>query len=1020
MNKNSILALCAVAAAMVYPVRADFTRVEWIQSTGGQWINTLYRPACTDKVEMKVLLTDLSATQCLFCSRGNNYAENTYTCFLIGGALRFDRYDDTNTSISDKPKANVEYIVTADGASLKAKYATTGGAVIDTMTMTMKRGDFTPGSYFTLFASHTAGTSLNESTEIGNYGKFRLYYFKVFDKDGKLKCDLVPVRDNDASDGDYQRYGLFDTVGKKYLPNNRAPSAFSAGGANESEKYEEVKVEVGEVVIDVAEGATRTLTIEEVAAFGNQTLVKKGRGTLIAGEKMKDFNGDIRILEGFYDATVSNAFGTANGVTYVDGGTIISRVGATHEWNGDPSYASESFFLNGTGCDSNGVIRCETKTLNFAGRGAITLTGDILVTGKSNLEFRYGTVNMKSHDIYVAMDKYVSFRLVATSLRNGGNVIVLSGQTGIEGAIDGASPDKSFTMKPGTMFTVNTLEKIQHRTLNFENTAIMQFSASKAALGSIGDYGHLDGPVNLLGEGAPLSLKFNNPGHVLNLSGPISGSRGIYGYNGGWLQLGNADNTMTGALGFNGILTKDGLSTTGGVSMVGAANLPREGGGIVLTNAQFHSYLDNDASNTCMVTSHSYPALSIHGVGVITSSTCNAAINLKSLKKTGNGALSVFGRVHVDGDTAIEQGALSFKTAVPAVPAGLNWYYKYITGVVAGQLPSDPTAYHGVDPAGVRFAYRSWMPTVDKDGIDAHKQAHWYSGYIRVPGEEGTKVVCNFVSSVTRYCYVKIGNKEVVHMSDSTDKLSGTTFPNWDRLYVGPQVELDAGWQPIYIVLHNWWGAGGGPAKYDKYNWPENFGVGVDWKGRCETNSVNYAKFLDPGDGSFLRPTLSDRAELDAKLYRPSFGGAVSFAPGTVFEINDTAPYIPVEIPALAGVPVVRNGAVAVQSLTWTLRGSDLMDANGEARNAPLTLDETSVLTFPEGDVTLDIVAGDLAALETSRRSRTFTLISAPAGKMPANNFVLPSQLRGKGLWVRKSDTALRLVYSPGTILFLR
>jgi hypothetical protein len=48
--------------------------------------------------------------------------------------------------------------------------------------------------------------------------------------------------------------------------------------------------------------------------------------------------------------------------------------------------------------------------------------------------------------------------------------------------------------------------------------------------------------------------------------------------------------------------------------------------------------------------------------------------------------------------------------------------------------------------------------------------------------------------------------------------------------------------------------------------------------------------FLDPGDGSFLRPYLT-KAELDTALYRPTFAGPRGVRSGAVLDINDTAPY---------------------------------------------------------------------------------------------------------------------------------
>ena len=81
------------------------------------------------------------------------------------------------------------------------------------------------------------------------------------------------------------------------------------------------------------------------------------------------------------------------------------------------------------------------------------------------------------------------------------------------------------------------------------------------------------------------------------------------------------------------------------------------------------------------------------------------------------------------------------------------------------------------------------------------------------------------------------------------------------------------------------------------------------------TNSANYVKFLDPGDGSFLRPTLAGKADVDPAGYpRPSFGGAVAFGPGTVFDVGDVA--ATVWASSLDGKPIAQSARLLVTHLT--------------------------------------------------------------------------------------------------------
>ncbi|MGN0852541.1 MAG: hypothetical protein ACI4Q3_04095, partial [Kiritimatiellia bacterium] len=680
--------------------------------------------------------------------------------------------------------------------------------------------------------------------------------------------------------------------------------------------------------------------------------------------------------------------------------------------------------LSGTGCDSNGVIRAlDENCLNFAGIGGITLEGDILVTGNKNLEFRYGTVNMNGHDLTVAMDSAnVGFRFVALTVNNPANWEVLSGRLGIESQVAGGTADDTLTVHSNATFFLNNSRTMQNRRLILKPGARLRLGGQvSGTIGSVDGNSNLAGPVEIEGTGGPVVLDSEKNESILTLSGPVSGTRGIQVRNGAWLQLANPGIGLTGTVSATGAVGSDDLAVTGGVVFVALAGLPYEEGRLVLTNAQFMVRFADDGSNVCSVTSFDFPDLVVHGKSVMTSDMAFADIALKSLRKTGNGPLTMFGRYVVAGETDIAAGTLRFGSSVPQTPCGLNW--SYVWGVSTSSSTEPQAAWlRGVDLQGASFGYRGWRPTTGANNALSHCQSHWYTGYIRVPGEEGAAVTCNFVSSLARTCYVKIGGKVVLDINDRTDNLTGTIIPSgYDRMYVGPQQELTAGWQPIFIHLANSWNGTAGPEANTKYGWTANFGLGVDWSGRCTTNSVNYAKFLDPGDGSFLRPCAPDvsRGYFDATAFRPRFAGPVAFGPGAVFDVNDTTPYVPAEIPSLVGVPTVRNGAVAVT--TWTLRANDLFDAAGKPLAKPLTIEASASLAFPEGPVTIGFAAADADAFEAVTGVRTYPILTAADGAdFPANDFVLPADLRRKGWVLRREGATLNLVHTTGFTVILR
>ena len=992
---------------------ADYSRVEWIEADGHQWIDALVKPAATDRIEMKVRFKAVDTTQCLYCSRGTDTMASTFTSFLVGGKIRFDR-NAGNATAEAALTAGTDYDVTADYATLAAGVAPSGASAAAT-TATLPSGDYVPGSRLTFFASHTDGIYLGKASTMGNWGSYRLYSVRLLDADGNVTHEFVPAKDDDAADGSVAQYGLFDLTAKRFCP-NLGTAAFTAGAAVEGDALVEENLDWN--VVDVPAGETRRLTADEVASFGARTLLKKGAGTLVAGDEMADFAGDIRIVDGYYDATTKLAFGTHAGMTFVDGGTILSRAPAPTTWNaqgGEPSYGSETFHLRGTGCGNDGAIRTLGDTLNFAGAGGIVLDGDIRVTGTSLLEFRYGTVRMNERKITVAMDTGKYFRLVALTIVNGGDVEVEHGEFGLESGTDEGSAAHTFTVNAGTVFRFNTLNKVQRRRIVLKDGSVISMTNTpNTEPGKVDANTNLGGPVELEGR---TRVTASGPGRLINFSGAMTGPGGLSATTAGtWIQLSGSGHTFTGGLSAVGTLTVgDDLAQVGGVTFVGGqAAPPADGAPIALTNAQMRVYSATDAAVLCKGGAESYPEVRMDGTGVVTAGVSAAGTTVQALRKTGAGPLTVCGPLRILGETEVAGGTLRFGTQVPAAPCGLNWWYVYERGSYSPNLPAE-TWRRGIDTAGASFGYRGWIATTGADNAATHQQSHTYDGYVRVPGEEGATVSCNFVSSMCRSCYVKIGDTVVVDMQDNKDALAGVTQSGWDRFYMGPKVELNAGWQPIRIVLANSWNGTCGPLANTKYGWIANFGLGVDWEGRGEAVPANYAKFLDPGDGSFLRPTLEgDKAKLDPSAYRPTFGGAVAFGPGAVLDVNDAVPYTPVVIPELKGLPTIRNGAVTVQGTTWTVRADDFGPGA-----APLTVEDGASLAFAAGTVVA--FEGDFAELSHADAAKTRPLVRTTGGAI-SNLPTLSGRVGTSDWYVQPAadGTGYDIHWSKGFVLLVR
>lgn len=990
-----LLAACAWGVA-----QAAFQEVAWVEATGAQWINTRYVPACTDRFEMKVAFTETSVTQTLWCTRGDAATANTMTCFIQApGRFRFDRNSNTSTYTADN-------LVGTDGTHvIVADYGTREASVDGTVQATMADGDFAAKSPLVLFASQRAYRSISA------FARVRLFSFRIWNAEGTLVRDFVPVRDAAT-----EACGLFEKVTGVFFPGLGREALVAGDVVTDGAAYEETFD--GYAVVDVPAGETQTLTADDVAAFGARPLVKTGLGTLVAGAEMADFPGDILIRAGQYKATHAGAFGTAAGVTYVDGGTIWSTVGAPHTWTnegGFPAYGDERFCLRGAGFDGKGAVyQSDRDCLNFAGRGGIVFEGPVRLGGTRTLEFRYGFVDFNQCPLTVAQTGNAAFRLVELGVTGFRSVDVESGYFGLESGTgaDKTTAANAITVHDAAGFWLNSTRAYDPRALVFGKGTTFRVGGNAATIepGPLTGVDGWSGPISFTDD---LAIRFDARGKPLNLAGPVSGAGSLRVTGGGYLQLNNPGNGFTGGIAVQGVTAAGSgdLNVTGGVTVVegpAAATsaqgvIPLDGGPLSLKDARLTVAADRVLD---------LPGLVAEGKVVVSGLT--AITSFKSLTKKAPGTLTMFGPAKILGDADIQEGTLRFGTR-PDV-AGLNWHYAYGTagGHTTAALPAN-VAWQGVDRRGVSYAYEDWKTTVGTNNAPTHLQCHYYTGYIKVPGEPGTSVTCNFISSIARYSSLVIDGQYVTKVSDNKDELTGTTL-GYKRCVVGPQVTLAAGWHAILVFMGNYWDSTAGANGCDNPAWPANFGFGVDWQGRCEANTANYVKLLDPGDGAFLRTVVdeAEKATLDPTPFRPTFHGAVAFGPGAALDVNDAPPYTPVVLPELKGLPTIRRGAVTVTSPTWTIRASDFA-----AGVKPLTVEAGASLTFAEG--TAFAFEGDFDALPHAGADKARRLVStaggtignlpAPAGRVGTSDWYVRPSADGKGY---------DICYARGMVFFLR
>lgn len=614
----------------------------------------------------------------------------------------------------------------------------------------------------------------------------------------------------------------------------------------------------------------------------------------------------------------------------------------------------------------------------------------------------------------VAQTGNAAFRLVELGVTGFRSVDVESGYFGLE---SGTGADKmtaanAITVHDAAGFWLNSTRAYDPRALVFGKGTTFRVGGNAATIepGPLTGVDGWSGPISFADD---LAIRFDARGKPLNLAGVVSGVGCLRVTGGGYLQLNNPGNSFVGGLSVQGVTAagSDELNVTGGVTVVegpAAATsaqgvIPLDGGPLSLKDARLTVAADRVLD---------LPGLVAEGKVVVSGLT--AVTSFKSLTKKAAGTLTMFGPAKILGDADIQEGTLRFGTR-PDV-AGLNWHYAYGTagGHTTAALPAN-VAWQGVDRRGVSYAYEAWKTTVGTNNAPTHLQCHYYTGYIKVPGEPGTSVTCNFISSIARHSSLVIDGRYVTKVSDNTDELTGTPL-GYKRCVVGPTVTLEAGWHAILVFMGNYWNATAGGVDCDKPVWPMHFGFGVDWQGRREANTANYVKLLDPGDGSFLRTAVdeADKATLDPTPFRPTFHGAVAFGPGAALDVNDAPPYTPVVLPELKGLPTIRRGAVTVTSPTWTIRASDFA-----AGVKPLTVEAGASLTFAEG--TAFAFEGDFDALPHAGADKARRLVStaggtignlpAPAGRVGTSDWYVRPSADGKGY---------DICYARGMVFVLR
>ena len=190
-----------------------YTRLEYIESTGTQYIDTGYRPTTENlKITTQFSLTEIQAWHALFGCEETNSGPWALTP-LVNGASALTFYSGTSYQIGSIPvTANTVYDLTCQTDNGVLTYEC--GAATGTASAS---GSLCKTDSIYVFTLNSA----TESSVLGQASKMRVYSFQIYDN-GVLVRDLIPCMN--AAD----TLGLYDIVGGVFYP-NLGSGTFTAG-----------------------------------------------------------------------------------------------------------------------------------------------------------------------------------------------------------------------------------------------------------------------------------------------------------------------------------------------------------------------------------------------------------------------------------------------------------------------------------------------------------------------------------------------------------------------------------------------------------------------------------------------------------------------------------------------------------------------------------------------------------------------------------------------------------------------
>ena len=976
--RNTMLAVAVGLAAVL--VRGDevtlpegYEALLGITSTSGgnQFILTDYVPSsCKIKIEAKVTLTKWG-TQGIWCSRtATNKDTLTLFCWAASNYFRPDR--NTTTTVYAGKSADLELPVTLVGDYKNLTFSING---VD-CGKTMGSGDFTPTTKLGFFASHT-----NNGSGPGNYAVMTLHGVKIYDADGNLEREYVPVRCV-ANVGKYNEYGLYE-LKKDGFCSNFSSASKTFVPVEEVVTCSWTEDEATDSLIMTVEKGVCLLTEADAARITGTTLanlVKRGAGTAV-GTPIQAFTGNITIEEGVfrlahqYDCGADNvgwiricdaATLEINGFTGVTNPRAIT--GKTIYTTGDGYWGMGAI---AGGCSWNSCANCRfilegdslyQATSEFAFVNYIDLAGHKLTGMQSSTTQRWGISNGTAITNSAAIPAEFDF--------TNGLLRVEGSGTGFKGKatdgtvrIRGGKPNGTVVLASSMLSSKWPVEigpNVLYEVRKFINHADLT-------------QGGLDGPLTFKGHVELATTVQSGTNSFANIKGTMTGDGDIL-VGSGWV------NFQTTANDYAGTITAARSDALAGDDLcAGICVLPGmvySAAETVLTNADF-----DVGSGVAEVKSP------LHFTGDeqsrLTGGTYSGErTKLGLIRKTGSGELLLSAGVAVTGRLEVAEGKVRFPSRSEYMPVvGRPGLMGSVTNEVAWWFNS-PTA--GAVPCIYDTAYphgNDLTVTWDAKGARVKgPRTTMVRGYLW--NRTGADVTWSFLPHHVDRVWFWLDGEQIFSNTQKDTDVATRTLTHGPHEYVLITTSSATSYGGEYLT----WESGKGSIYAS---------LPIDFQGRGTKTASDYSIAYDPGDGSLFTTDNKTIDEIADPFWLAEVGTA-AFGPNATFDVGG----YDYRLETLEGCPTVTDVGTLTVGRQWLLT-----EACAGSQKA-LTVSGT--LTFAEGcelDLALDFDTASAATCQAFDAGVTVATATALNGAP-----TLSAELVGRGATLTASDDGKSLV----------